>query len=104
MASNCLTETPKGIILRLKIQPRAAKNEISGLQDNALKVRLTAPPVDGAANTACCAFFAQLLNLPKGSISIASGEKSRHKNLLIQTTDTTAVRKLLAPWLDPGKP
>jgi len=104
MASNFLTESPQGIILRLKIQPRAAKNEIAGVQDDALKVRLTAPPVDGAANKACCAFFAQLLNLPKGSISIASGEKSRHKNLLIQATDTTSVRKLLAPWLDTEKP
>ena len=104
MASNCLTESPQGIILRLKIQPRASKNEIAGVQDDALKVRLTAPPVEGAANKACCAFFAQLLNLPKSSISIASGEKSRHKNLLIQTTDTAAVRKQLAPWLDTGKP
>lgn len=75
------------IILSVYIQPRASKNEVCGVQDNALKIRLTSPPVDGAANKLCREFLAGLFNVPKSAIEIISGETSRHKRVKISTSD-----------------
>ena len=72
-------ESSSGIDLAVKVHPRARKNAITGEVGDALKVSLTAPPVDGKANTACIEFFARLLKVPRASVSIASGETSRNK-------------------------
>lgn len=72
-----------GIVLLLHIQPRASKNEICGIQNNALKVRLTSPPVDGAANKLCREFLADLFSVPKSAVEIVSGETSRHKRVRV---------------------
>jgi len=72
-----------GVIIALYVQPRASKNEIVGEQDGALKIRLTSPPVEGAANKLCCEFIAKTCGLPKRDVTIHSGDKSRHKRLLI---------------------
>jgi len=79
--------TEKGIVLNLHIQPRASKNQVCGLQDNALKIRLTSPPVDGAANKLCREFLADLLGVPKSAVEIISGETSRHKRIRITSSD-----------------
>lgn len=81
-ASIC-SVTEKGIILNLYIQPRASKNQVCGIQDNALKIRLTSPPVDGAANRLCREFLADLLGVPKSAVEIISGDTSRHKRVRI---------------------
>lgn len=62
-----------GTIVTLHVQPRASKNEIIGQQGEALKVRLTSPPVEGAANKLCCEFLAKLCGVPKRDVSIYSG-------------------------------
>ncbi|HEX9078825.1 MAG TPA: DUF167 domain-containing protein [Desulfuromonadaceae bacterium] len=72
-----------GIVLTLHIQPRASKNEVCGIQDNALKVRLTSPPVEGAANKLCREFLAGLFSVPKSAVEIVSGETSRHKRVRV---------------------
>ena len=72
-----------GTVVSLYIQPRASKNEIIGEQNGALKVRLTSPPVEGAANKLCCEFIAKLCGVAKRDIMILAGDKSRHKRLLI---------------------
>lgn len=77
------TVTGDGIILSLHIQPRASRNEVCGIQDNALKVRLTSPPVDGAANKLCREFLADLFSVPKSAVEIVSGETSRHKRVRV---------------------
>jgi len=82
------TVTKDGILLNLHIQPRASKNEVCGPQDNALKIRLTSPPVDGAANKLCREFLADLFDVPKSAVEIVSGETSRHKRVLIRSNDT----------------
>ncbi len=87
------TVVEDGIVLTLHIQPRASKNEICGLQDNALKVRLTSPPVDGAANKLCREFLAGLFSVPKSSIEIVSGETSRHKRVRV-TGDPDRLRQM----------
>jgi uncharacterized protein len=89
------TVTGNAIVLNLHIQPRASKNQICGKQDNALKIRLTSPPVDGAANKLCREFLADLLDVPKSAVEIISGEASRHKRVRITTSDTDQTRLLL---------
>jgi uncharacterized protein len=72
-------ETPAGVSFVVKVHPRARKNAITGELGDALKLSLTAPPVEGQANEACIEFLAKLLNLPRSSITIASGLSSRRK-------------------------
>ena len=75
---------PNGsLLLKIIVQPKASKNEITGLHDDALKLRLTTPPIEGRANKAVIAFLAKRLHLPKSSISIKSGLQNRNKQLLI---------------------
>jgi uncharacterized protein len=71
------------LILSVYIQPRASKNQICGIQGDELKIRLTSPPVDGAANKLCREFVADLFEISKSSVEIISGETSRHKRLRI---------------------
>lgn len=78
-----LKQVADGTIVSLHVQPRASKNEIIGEQAGALKIRLTSPPVEGAANKLCCEFIAKTCGLPKRNVSILSGDKSRHKRLLV---------------------
>ena len=72
-------DTPAGVTFAVKVQPRAKKNAIIGELGDALKLALTAPPVEGRANAACIEFFANLLDVPRSSVTIASGETSRRK-------------------------
>lgn len=74
-----IQEYPEGVAIKVRVQPRAARNEISGLFGDALRLRITAPPVDGAANAACIEFFADLLKIPKSHIEIISGLTGRNK-------------------------
>lgn len=78
-----IRETSEGVLLSLLIQPRASKNEISGRQGDRLKVRLTAPPVEGAANKMCLAFLSKRLGIPRSSLEIVSGQSSRQKQVLV---------------------
>lgn len=68
-----------GATFAVKVQPRARKNAITGEVGEALKIALTAPPVEGKANDACIQFLAELLNVPRGSVTIISGHSSRNK-------------------------
>jgi uncharacterized protein (TIGR00251 family) len=72
-------ETRTGMTFAVKVHPRAKKNAITGEVGDALKLALTAPPVEGRANEACIAFLAEFLNVPRSSISIAAGQTSRNK-------------------------
>lgn len=84
-----------GTVIALHIQPRASKNEIVGEQNGALKVRLTSPPVEGAANKLCCAFLAKLCGVAKRDVSILSGDKSRLKRVLVRGVTPEVVQGLL---------
>ena len=90
-----LHETASGITFAVKVQPRAKKNAIVGELGNALRVALTAPPVDGRANQACIEFFADLLNLPRSAVTIVSGQSSRNKVIRVSGISIEAVRKKL---------
>ena len=69
--------------LSVSVQPRASRNAVAGWTGETLKLRLTAPPVEGAANTACLDFLADLLDLPQSQLEILKGARSRHKIIRI---------------------
>jgi uncharacterized protein (TIGR00251 family) len=77
-------ETAAGLEIRLHVQPRSKRCEISGIHNGALKVKVTAPPVDDAANRAIVDFFSTLLGISKSSLQIVSGLKSKDKKLQIK--------------------
>ena len=83
------------VLLSLYVQPRAAKNELAGLHDGALKLRLTTPPVDGKANKAVISFISKLLKVPKSSVTLRSGLKNRRKQVLISSLDQETIRRRL---------
>ena len=78
-----IKETAGGVSLQVRVIPGASKNEVAGIQDGALKVRLTAPPVEGKANRACVEFLSGLLGLRRSALAITSGEKSRKKTVSV---------------------
>ena len=85
-----IKDTPAGATFRVRVHPRAKKNALTGEVGEALKLALTSTPVDGRANQACIAFFAELLNVPRSSVTIAAGQTSRNK--LIRIAGMTAVQ------------
>jgi uncharacterized protein (TIGR00251 family) len=88
-------DTPSGVTFAVKVHPRARKNAITGEVGDALKVALTAPPVDGKANAACIELFAKLLNVPRSSVTIASGQSSRDKVIRVSGITAQQIRDRL---------
>ena len=72
------------MILAVRVQPRASKDEIAGVMDGALKVRLRAPALEDRANEALCEFLAELLKTPKAAVRILSGHRSRSKRVEVR--------------------
>jgi hypothetical protein len=66
------------------LQPRASRSEVVGEHDGALKIRLSAPPVDGAANTELCAFLAKQFGTSKTQVEIETGHTSRRKRVRVR--------------------
>ena len=83
------------VTLSIRIQPRASKNEIVAMANGGLKIRLTAPPVDGAANEALVKFLAETLSIPKSHVEIVSGHTSRAKIVRISGISGAEVRRVL---------
>lgn len=74
-----LTATATGTLLRLRVQPRARIERLEGLRDGYVRLRLTAAPVEGAANAACLAFLARTLGISRTQLHLQAGVKSRDK-------------------------
>jgi uncharacterized protein len=77
--------TTDGVTFTVLVQPRASKAEIIGPHDKALKIKLTAPPVEGAANKQCIELLAKALGRPKSTIEIISGQNSRLKQIHVRS-------------------
>jgi uncharacterized protein len=73
-----------GVTLTVRVTPRASRNQVIGLDHGAIKIKLTAPPVDGAANAALIELMAAWLGVRQSAVSIAGGDKSRHKRVHIR--------------------
>ena len=89
-------ETATGVTFAIRVQPRARKNAIKGTAGDAIKLAVTAPPVEGKANQAVIEFFADFFAIPRSSVSIASGETSRNKVVRVSRISLQRVRELLA--------
>ncbi|HKP53609.1 MAG TPA: DUF167 domain-containing protein [Chloroflexia bacterium] len=76
---NGISEGPAGVTIKVYVAPRSSTNSVTGVHEGEIKVALTAPPVDGAANKALLEFMAKMLSVPKSAVSLISGETSRHK-------------------------
>ena len=88
-------DSPEGAVLTIHVQPKASKTEYAGLHGGALKFRVAAPPVEGAANEALCAHLAELFNLPKKSVVLLSGQGSRKKRVLLAGVTANRVQAVL---------
>ena len=90
-----INNSQAGATIAVKVHPRAKKNAITGIVGDALKLSLTAPPVDGKANEACIDFFAKLLKVPRSSITIAAGHSGRNKVIRVAGLTAEQVRDRL---------
>src|SRR5258707_1102051 len=95
MATSALVATKTGVQLVLQVQPKAARTELVGPHGDALRLRVAAPPVDGAANRVVIEFLADRLSVPRRSIRIAAGETSRRKRVEIDGITLAAARLAL---------
>lgn len=84
------------LVLTLHVQPGARRTEFAGLHGEALKIRLAAPPVDGKANAALCAFLADFCGVPKSAVTLVSGETSRAKRVRVAGLTPEAAARLAA--------
>ena len=97
-----IQEKPDGLIFKIRVQPRSSRNQVTGLYGDALKISLTAPPVDNAANKACAAFLADLLSVAKSSVAVVSGHTGRNKQVMVRCSRTggrrDSIRKTISGW------
>lgn len=96
-----LRQAPEGVVLALKVVPRSAANGIAGVQADALRVRVTAPPVDSAANEEVVRFLAGTLGVPRGAVRLVRGAAGRHKQVLVLGASMPRVLEALADWIGP---
>jgi uncharacterized protein len=90
-----IRDTATGASLAVRLQPKAKKSAILGELDGALKLAVTAPPIEGRANEACIRFVAELLNVARSSVTIAAGASSRNKVVRIEGLTAEQVRARL---------
>jgi uncharacterized protein (TIGR00251 family) len=85
-----------GATFQVKVHPRARKNAITGEVGDALKLALTAPPIEGRANDACIEFLAEFLNVPRSSVTITAGESSRNKVIRVSGMSAAQIEERLS--------
>ncbi len=90
---------PDGVSLAIKLQPRASANEIAGPLGNELRVKVTAPPVEAAANEALIRLLAETLDCPRSRVEILRGHTSRHKVIKLRGLSADAVLARLKEYL-----
>lgn len=88
-------DTTAGVTFSIRVHPRARKNAITGVIGDAIKLTLTAPPVEGKANEACVEFQAEFLNVPRASVTIVAGQSSRNKVIRVVGRSTAQVEERL---------
>ena len=86
--------------ISVRLTPKASSNAITDYADGVVSMRITAPPVEGAANAACCAFLAEALGVRKSQVSLVSGAKSRSKVLLVTEMPSDEAERRLTLLLE----
>ncbi len=99
-AMEAITATATGTLVRLRVQPRASVERLDGVRDGWIRLRLTAPPVEGAANAACIAFLAKMLGIKRAQMRLQAGAKSREK--LVHIAGLTPAQVAAALGLAPS--
>ena len=87
-----INQTKDGLLVSIKISPNAKKNEIVKDENGAIKIKITAQPVDGKANKALIEFLSKQFKIPKTSIEIVKGETSKDKTILLKTDDEPKIK------------
>jgi uncharacterized protein (TIGR00251 family) len=95
MSHPAVQNSPEGAILAVHVQPKASKTEYAGVHGDALKFRVAAPPVEGAANEALCAYLAERFGLPKKAVTVRSGHNSRKKRVVLAGVTADRVQAVL---------
>jgi uncharacterized protein len=90
-----ISVTGEGITFGVHVQPRASRNELCGIMGEELKIRLTSPPVEDAANRLCVEFLAKLLKVAKSDVTIIAGARSRHKTIRVNGCTADRLRTLV---------
>lgn len=83
VGAGALREHAGGVLLNVHVQPGAARSGYAGMHGDALKFRVAAPPVDGAANDALCKYLARRLGIPRRSVTVVRGQAARRKQVLL---------------------
>ncbi len=94
-------ETAKGVRIDLVAVPRASRSEVAGVAADRLRVRVAAPPVEGAANVELVRFLAEALGVPRTAVAIVAGAASRRKTALVCGASAAAVADLIPPRARP---
>lgn len=87
-------ESPGAVTFSVKVVPRASRNQVTGVEGEALKIRLNAPPVEGKANAALVEFLADSLHVPRSYVEIIAGHTGRRKLVRIRGVDVQQVQTL----------
>jgi hypothetical protein len=95
MSECVLREDEKGLTLRVRVQPGASRSAVAGVAEGSLRLRLTAPPVEGAANQECVRYLSKTLHVAKSRICILRGHRSRDKVLRIEGIGKTDLERIL---------
>jgi hypothetical protein len=96
-----IKETSGSVSFQIRVIPGASKNEVAGIQEGALKIKLTAPPVEGKANRACVDFLASRLGVRRSALAITSGEKSRKKTVTAEGLTRVELEARIKGLLEP---
>jgi len=91
-----IKETERGIIIQVYVVPRSAKCEVAGVQGDALKLKLTAPPAEGQANAECIRFLSDILGIKKKQVKILGGHKSKRKSVAIEGIGRKDIEALIS--------
>jgi uncharacterized protein (TIGR00251 family) len=90
-----ITEKDGAVTFRLRVQPRASHDEVAGEHNGAIKLRISAPPVDGKANEACRRLIAKLVGVSPSMVEIIAGESSKDKAIRVHNVTAERIRQLL---------
>jgi hypothetical protein len=94
-----LKEHDGGVVVDVVLQPRASRNEVTGIQGGRLKIKVTSPPVEGMANKKLCEFLADLLGIGKQRVQVIAGQAARIKRVKISDVSMDEVQRKLMPLL-----
>ena len=93
--AHMISSSSEGAIVNVRVIPRSGRSGIAGIRNDAVLIRLNAPPVDGAANTELIRVMAEILEIPRRDVEIVSGERSRGKRVRIRGVEASDVRRRL---------